>query len=203
MREFDESCVYEDTQYAGAFEGKARIRAHLDRVADALPPTFQFCIDEVADGGTKVGVQWHVENEGVALPFTRGCSMYTCDLETGRLLSGFDVPEPAPFKPGGASLTLLSVASKLIAQPARARPRPLNMPRSLTNGGGAGAGAASSVMGRVHVHRVLLQRHPTWPRRDAARPSHVGRGRLPRDIMIDSLPIRPPDNAWPNAVEIY
>ena len=50
VSEFDEAACYEDTQYAGAFQGKARIRAHLDRVADALPPTFEFCIDELADG---------------------------------------------------------------------------------------------------------------------------------------------------------
>lgn len=119
---FDDACSYEDTQYAGAFEGKAAFKAHLFKVADALPDTFKFCIDEIADGGVFVGVQWHVENEGVALPFTRGCSMYKADASTGKLLSGFDVPEPAPFKPGSASLGILSIASKFIAEPIRAIP---------------------------------------------------------------------------------
>ena len=90
--------------------------------ADALPPTFQFCIDDIADGGSTVGVQWHVENNGQPLPFTRGCSLYKSDPQTGLLVSGFDVPEPAPFKPGSASLLLLGVASKLIADPIRAVP---------------------------------------------------------------------------------
>ena len=43
---FSDDCVYEDTQYSGAFEGKAKLREHLDRVADALPDTFAFVVDE-------------------------------------------------------------------------------------------------------------------------------------------------------------
>ena len=75
----------------------------------------------MADGGSTVGVQWHVENDGVALPFTRGCSMYKTDAD-GLLVSGFDVPEPAPLKPGSAGLALLSLASKLIKEPIRGVP---------------------------------------------------------------------------------
>ncbi|KAL1508179.1 hypothetical protein AB1Y20_004299 [Prymnesium parvum] len=141
--QFAEGCTYDDTQYNEPFTGKEALVRHLLRVADALPPSFQFCIDEVADGGDTIGVQWHVENSGVPLPFTRGCSMYKAcggaqrrgklrpppappsvwqaDAD-GKLVSGFDVPEPAPFKPGSASLLLLSVASKLIQEPARAVP---------------------------------------------------------------------------------
>lgn len=119
---FSEDCVYEDTQYAGAFSGKVALKKHLFKVADALPPSFAFCIDEIADGGETVGVQWHVENDGQPLPFTRGCSVYRADPATGLIVSGFDVPEPAPIKPGSASLGLLSLASKLIAEPIRAVP---------------------------------------------------------------------------------
>ena len=57
--QFADDCEYDDTQYSGSFTGKAALRSHLFRVADALPPTFQFCIDEIADGGDTVGVQWH------------------------------------------------------------------------------------------------------------------------------------------------
>ena len=119
---FSDECEYEDTQYAGAFQGKEALEAHLFKVADALPESFQFCVDEVADGGNIVGVQWHVENNGMELPFTRGCSMYRADPVSGLLVSGFDVPEPAPLKPGSTSLALLSVASKIIAEPIRALP---------------------------------------------------------------------------------
>lgn len=101
VAQFADECEYDDTQYANAFSGKPALQAHLNRVADALPATFQFCIDEVADAGDTCGVQWHVENDGQPLPFTRGCSMYKTDA-AGLLVSGFDVPEPAPLKPGSA-----------------------------------------------------------------------------------------------------
>jgi len=118
---FSDDCVYEDTQYSGAFEGKAKLREHLDRVADALPDTFAFVVDDIADGGDTVGVRWHVENAGEPLPFTRGASIYKSN-EDGLLCSGFDVPEPAPIKPGGSGLALLSLASKIIDEPIRAAP---------------------------------------------------------------------------------
>ncbi len=118
---FSDDCVYEDTQYSGAFEGKAKLREHLDRVADALPDTFAFVVDDIADGGDTVGVRWHVENAGEPLPFTRGASIYKSN-ENGLLCSGFDVPEPAPIKPGGSGLALLSLASKIIDEPIRAAP---------------------------------------------------------------------------------
>lgn len=116
---FAEECEYDDTQYPGAFTGKKALRAHLIKVADALPTSFAFCIDDIADGGDTVGVRWHVENNGQPLPFTRGCSLYKTDA-AGYLVSGFDVPEPAPFKPGSASLLVLGAASKIIAEPIRA-----------------------------------------------------------------------------------
>merc|ERR1719491_1109972 len=101
---FSENCIYEDTQYYDAFEGKPALRKHLLRVAANLPLSFQFVVDDLAvsNNGQKVGVQWHVENNGEALPFTRGCSFYTCDKESGLIQSGFDVPEPAVIKPGSA-----------------------------------------------------------------------------------------------------
>ena len=48
---FSADCVYEDTLYPDSFKGKAALEAHLYRVADALPPSFAFVVDEVADGG--------------------------------------------------------------------------------------------------------------------------------------------------------
>ena len=121
VAQFAEDCEYDDTQYSDAFSGKTALEAHLNKVADALPPTFQFCIDEVADAGDTCGVQWHVENDGKPLPFTRGCSMYKTDA-SGLIVSGFDVPEPAPLKPGSSGLLVLGLASKIIKEPVRAVP---------------------------------------------------------------------------------
>ena len=121
---FTDDCTYDDTQYAEPFQGKPALRKHLLRVAANLPQSFEFVIDDLAisSNGAKIGVQWHVENNGEQLPFTRGCSFYTCDEESGLIQSGFDVPEPAVIKPGSAGLNLLSVASKVIEEPVRAIP---------------------------------------------------------------------------------
>jgi len=40
VAEFDEACVYEDTQYSGAFEGKEALKAHLNKVLQELAKVF-------------------------------------------------------------------------------------------------------------------------------------------------------------------
>lgn len=119
---FSPDCVYEDTLYPGAFEGRDNLRKHLFKVADALPDSFAFVVDVISDGGDgNVGVQWHVESEGKQLPFTRGSSMYKVDARSGQITYGFDVPEPT-VKSGSFSLAILTVAGKLIDSPKRALP---------------------------------------------------------------------------------
>ncbi|KAJ1416557.1 hypothetical protein B484DRAFT_454247 [Ochromonadaceae sp. CCMP2298] len=119
---FSDDCVYEDTLYPGAFDGKEALKTHLFRVAVAVPDSFQFIVDTVSEDSSSgtVGVQWHVESAGNALPFTRGCSMYTVNKQ-GQITKGFDVPEPT-VKSGSLSLGILRQAKNLIADPARVLP---------------------------------------------------------------------------------
>ena len=112
---FSEDVVYEDTVYPDVFETKEALRSHLLRVADALPDSFQFVVDDLSSGpadAASVGVRWHVESNGSPLPFTRGVSFYTFD-DSGKINTGFDLVEPS-LKPGDATLALLSVASKVL-----------------------------------------------------------------------------------------
>ena len=112
---FSENVVYEDTVYPDVFNGREALRAHLLRVADALPSSFSFVVDDLSSGAADArayGVRWHVESNGKALPFTRGASFYTFDSD-GKIDSGFDLVEPS-FKPGDATLALLSLASKVL-----------------------------------------------------------------------------------------
>ena len=112
---FSEDVVYEDTVYPDVFDGREQLRAHLLRVADALPESFQFVVDDFssgADDAEAIGVKWHVESNGNQLPFTRGCSFYKFNT-MGEICSGFDLVEPS-LKPGDASLALLSLASKVL-----------------------------------------------------------------------------------------
>lgn len=121
---FTEDAEYNDTAFPQPLEGKEQIKKHLYRCADAFPDTFRFVIDDLAidkENG-KIGSKWHVENEGEELPFTRGSSFYTLDLDSGLIQSGFDVVEPAVIKPGDAGLTLLSQAAKVIKEPVRVVP---------------------------------------------------------------------------------
>ena len=112
---FSDDVVYEDTVYPDVFEDRAALRAHLLRVADALPASFQFVVDDLSTGppdAASIGVRWHVESNGKPLPFTRGVSFYTFNSQ-GKINTGFDLVEPA-LKPGSASLALLSLASKVL-----------------------------------------------------------------------------------------
>ena len=69
-----------------------------------LPGSFDFVVDDVAATTDKVGVAWHVENDGSPLAFTRGASFYALDGE-GRIRTGHEIPEKAPPK-GGYGRTL-------------------------------------------------------------------------------------------------
>ena len=122
---FADECTYEDTQYDYAFEGKENLEQHLLRVADCLPTSFAFVVDNLAISAdkTKVGVQWHLENgDGEALPFTRGVSFYKLNARTGLIIEGFDVPEPAVVKPGSLNLFSSTLQRKVSAEPVRIVP---------------------------------------------------------------------------------
>ena len=77
---FDENVQYDDTAFPQPFVGRDALNNHLKICESAFPLTFTFETDKVADdvGGagssSSTVVQWHVENNGEPLPFTRGTS---------------------------------------------------------------------------------------------------------------------------------
>ena len=113
---FAEDCVMSDLQYDGSFNGKEQFERHLLRVKDCLPSSFEFVIDNIASSPEKVGVLWHVENQGEPLAFTRGCSFYK--IESNLIKSGFEIPEKAPPKQG----ILNTITSKFAKDPIRIVP---------------------------------------------------------------------------------
>jgi ketosteroid isomerase-like protein len=115
---FTDDCSVRDFQYDGVFSGRDELEAHLQRVNDSLPRSFNFVIDGMASNGEKVGVSWHVENKGKALAFTRGCSFYTLDSKSGLIKTGYDIPEKAPPKLGAFN----TVLSKFEDEPIRLVP---------------------------------------------------------------------------------
>ena len=116
---FADDCEYEDTLYPDVFKSKVALEKHLINVANALPSSFLFIIDNLSVDEDKrtVGVQWHLESEGKVLPFTRGASMYVFNSE-GYIIKGFDVPEPV-IKSGSISLQVLKSAKTIIQEPQR------------------------------------------------------------------------------------
>eukprot|EP00571_Detonula_confervacea_P010369 CAMPEP_0172301720 /NCGR_PEP_ID=MMETSP1058-20130122/3545_1 /TAXON_ID=83371 /ORGANISM="Detonula confervacea, Strain CCMP 353" /LENGTH=646 /DNA_ID=CAMNT_0013011937 /DNA_START=59 /DNA_END=1996 /DNA_ORIENTATION=+ len=112
---FTQDCVMRDLQYDDAFYGREEYEKHLLRCKECLPSTFDFVVDDIAMTTQKAGVVWHIENSGDPLAFTRGCSFYTIDAQSGLIQSGFEIPEKAPPK-GGYWKTL---SSKFEAEPVR------------------------------------------------------------------------------------
>jgi hypothetical protein len=115
---FTNDCSVRDFQYDGTFSGRDELEAHLQRVNDSLPRSFNFVIDGMASTDEKAGVLWHVENNGKPLAFTRGCSFYSLDSKSGLIKTGYDIPEKAPPKLGAFK----TVLSKFEDEPIRAVP---------------------------------------------------------------------------------
>lgn len=119
---FADDCQYEDTVFPEPFDGKKELKKHLLLCKESLPSTFSFVIDDIADAGDKLGVKWHVENNGKQMPFTRGLSFYTVDEATGLVKTGIDEVEPAVFKLGAPSLFVDTMKAKINEEPIRLVP---------------------------------------------------------------------------------
>jgi ketosteroid isomerase-like protein len=118
---FSEDCEYDDTAFPSAFIGKEALQKHLRICADCFPSSFRFSIDDQIIGKDgSIFVQWHVENDDGALPFTRGCSFYR--TQNGKITKGTDFVEPPVFKTGHILLNAQSTVDKLTAEPVRVIP---------------------------------------------------------------------------------
>jgi hypothetical protein len=110
MECFTDDMVLEDTLYVNSISGKERLRKHYDRVASQLPRVCTIVLDEIAESPSNgnIGIRWHlqVENSNLLEGWSRGCSMYTTDHETGLVKSGIDITE-SPFKVNKQGLDLL------------------------------------------------------------------------------------------------
>ena len=109
---FAEEVRYDDTAFPAPFAGKEALENHLNICSEAFPPTFSFVIDDVVDGKNAALVKWHVENDGETMPFTRGCSFF--EAESGKIIRGTDVVEPAVFKSGGLNVSVQSIPVRLV-----------------------------------------------------------------------------------------
>mmetsp|Transcript_68932 Transcript_68932/g.121864 ORF Transcript_68932/g.121864 Transcript_68932/m.121864 type:complete len:420 (+) Transcript_68932:30-1289(+) len=107
--------VYEDFTFQEAFEGKDKVR-ELFAEAMELPKGLDFVIDSTAGGDSwseddGVGMTWHVEFDGVALPNGRGVSLYR--TQGAKLVYARDIVE-SPLKLGGAALAIVGFIAPII-----------------------------------------------------------------------------------------
>jgi ketosteroid isomerase-like protein len=118
---FSEDCEYDDTAFPLPFVGKDDLEKHLRICADCFPSTFRFSVDEQIVGKDgNIFVRWHVENNGLELPFTRGCSFYR--IQNGKITKGTDFVEPPVLKMGAVVPNLRSALDKLTEEPIRLVP---------------------------------------------------------------------------------
>jgi hypothetical protein len=119
---FTDDVTYDDTAFPTPFRGKETLLAHLQLCADSFPTSFCFAVDDYIDPLSTEGlvcVQWHVENNGVTLPYTRGASFYTLNPQ-GLIKDGIDFVEPAgPLKPGPWDFWTTAVSTLLHGEPVR------------------------------------------------------------------------------------
>jgi ketosteroid isomerase-like protein len=127
IRLFAPNVTYDDTAFPAPFEGRDKLQAHLELCAEIFPPQLAFEVDRVIASeedrsGARVSAVmalWHAANNGQALPYTRGCSVYRVG-ENGLIEGGLDFVEPnGPVKPGGVRLVSRTVRFQLEQEPRR------------------------------------------------------------------------------------
>ena len=128
---FADDVTYDDTAFPEPFQGKTRLSNHLNVCADCFPDSFSFQVDDCIESSVRmdknsrpqeVFVQWHVENNGETLPYTRGCSFYQLNKQ-GLIQDGIDFVEPnGPVKPGDIDLIQKTVTSQIQDEPIRLLP---------------------------------------------------------------------------------
>lgn len=129
-----DDCVYEDlllgpaTVCRGkeAFVGALSMHPAFisDRIVNSLPAGMQrglpslsleLVVDSVADGRDAVGVEWHVELAGSAIPLGRGLTHAIICPRTGKITRVVDIAE-APWRTVGIAVAPVVSAIKRVAR---------------------------------------------------------------------------------------
>jgi SnoaL-like domain len=127
MQLFAANVTYDDTAFPTPFEGKEKLRQHLELCASIFPPQLTFEVDDVivapnrgGNGRSTIVALWHTANNDKPLPYTRGCSLYEISDTDGLIVSGLDFVEPSgPIKPGDARLPVSVLRNLLDREPVR------------------------------------------------------------------------------------
>lgn len=71
------NCTVEGLAYSDTIKGKQDLLPFYRALLARVPPDMALVVDDLSgDGGVCVGVTWHLELNGVAVPYGRGLSFY-------------------------------------------------------------------------------------------------------------------------------
>ena len=122
---FADEFTYDEGQYLGCITNKAELELRFKLGAEVLPPKYVVVMDNIAVCPTtgNIGTRWHAEREdGAVVPFTKGCSFYTVDSDSGLIKTGFKVSEMIIKPSKNVANGLVSSASKLMNTSETLRP---------------------------------------------------------------------------------
>ncbi|XP_078148504.1 uncharacterized protein LOC144543929 [Carex rostrata] len=106
---FDSACVIEDEAYYQPLEGQ-KVHKFFEKLTQAMGQNVVFAIDDICEGDESIAVTWHLEWNGEFIPFTKGCSLYTCSEYGGTFrIRRANVFMESPFKPGDLALEMLKI----------------------------------------------------------------------------------------------
>ncbi|XP_015690612.1 uncharacterized protein LOC102719195 isoform X1 [Oryza brachyantha] len=111
---FAPGCIIEDNAYYKPLDIK-NTQNYFRRLMDAMGKNVKFAIDEVSQGvEPTLAVMWHLEWNGKTIPFTKGCSFYTCSgKESALVIRKVHVFQESPVKPCKFALEILNIVTSL------------------------------------------------------------------------------------------
>ncbi|XP_022717834.1 uncharacterized protein LOC111276357 [Durio zibethinus] len=117
-----ENCVYEDLiMFSRPIVGRKALLEGYKSFIDAMSMDLQHVIDDMTSStnldSSTVGVAWHFEWKGKALPYSKGCSFYQLEIVDGKrqIVYGRDAAESL-IKLGKAGLVVIKSTTWLLQQ---------------------------------------------------------------------------------------
>ncbi|XVE52853.1 hypothetical protein DITRI_Ditri02bG0157700 [Diplodiscus trichospermus] len=116
-----EKCVYEDLiLFPRPFIGRKALLEGYKSFIDSMSMDLQHVIEDITSthhDSSTVGVTWHFEWKGKALPYSKGCSFYRLEMVDGKrqIVYGRDAAESS-IKLGEAGLLVIKGVTWLLQQ---------------------------------------------------------------------------------------
>ncbi|KMT12046.1 hypothetical protein BVRB_5g100050 [Beta vulgaris subsp. vulgaris] len=110
------NCRLEDSTFPYIIQGKKEVMSLFIQLAESMGETVHFKLGTICEGDElTASVNWHLEWKNDQIPFSRGCSVFQCSNEDGRLvIMNAQIITESPIKPAKLAMTLLKTVTSLI-----------------------------------------------------------------------------------------